>query len=83
MKKYKNGTAAIDVSVEQLREALVLFPATYRVIGSSCSLAPDTVRLIIESEEIVGSDLLMTCEVCDAGSIRTVRMVAVGQTERP
>lgn len=81
--KYKNGTAAIDVSVGILREALVLFPATYRVIGSSCSLAPGTVRLIVESEDIAGGDLLMTCEVSDDGNTRTVRMVAVGRTERP
>ncbi|WP_406871620.1 hypothetical protein WHT83_14970 [Aminobacter sp. P9b] len=81
--KYKNGTAAIDVSVELLREALVLFPSTYRVIGSSCSLAPRTVRLIVESEDIAGHDLLMTCEVKDTGSTRTVVMLPCGRTERP
>lgn len=80
---YKKGTAAIDVSVEILAQAAMLFPSTYRIIGSSCSLAPGTVRLIVESDAIEGEDMLMTCEVSDAGSTRTVVMKPCGRTARP
>ncbi len=77
------GTAAIDVEASCLPQALMLFPSTYSVIGSSCSIAPDTVRLIVESEDIAGHDMLMTCEVRNAGSTRTVVMIPCGKTERP
>ncbi|KAB2665168.1 hypothetical protein F9K91_10545 [Brucella tritici] len=79
----RKGTAAIDVSTDVLHAVLFLIPSTYKVIGSSCSFAPDTVRLIVESDDIAGHDLLMTCTVEDAGSTRKVIMSAVGKTRRP
>lgn len=77
------GTAAIDVTAPFLSQAMVLFPSTYRVIGSSRSIAPDTVRLIVESEDIAGHDMLMTCEVRDTGRTRTVIMIPCGRVEQP
>lgn len=37
------------------------------------------VRLIVESEDIAGHDMHLTCEVADAGSTRTIRMVPCGR----
>lgn len=73
----KQGTAIIDVATEILPEALVLFPSTYRVVGSDLNPSIGVVRLFVESEDISGHDMHLSCEVTDVGSTRTVRMVSV------
>ena len=75
----RKGRAIIDVSVDILALAVALFPSTYRVVGSQDSECADTVRLIVESDDIAeGATVHITCEVKDAGSTRTVRMIPVG-----
>jgi hypothetical protein len=73
------GTAIIDVSTDILATALALFPSTYRVVGSEASPAHGVVRLIVEGEDITGHDMVVSCEVKDAGSTRTIVMTPVGR----
>ena len=79
----KNGTAIIDVAADVLHQALVLFPSTYRVVGSEMNSAIGFVRLIVESEDLAGHDGHLMCEVSDTGSTRTVRMRPCGRTSTP
>nr|WMC97936.1 hypothetical protein RAR13_04265 [Aminobacter aminovorans] len=77
------GSAIIDVTVDALAVALAMFPSTYRVIGSEASLYANTVRLVVESDDIHGHDMIITCTVKDAGSTRTVVMEPVGRRTSP
>lgn len=74
--QLSRGTATIDVSTEILAYALMLFPSTYKVIGSAPLMGCEAVRLVVESEEIPPgvSGLTLTCEVNDVGSVRTATM---------
>jgi hypothetical protein len=76
MNGNRKGRVVIDVSVDILGLALMLFPSTYRVIGSRPNIDPGTVRLVVESGDVAeGQTVHMTCEVRDAGSTRTVPMI--------
>ena len=72
------GTAIIDIAVDTLGIALSLMPSTYKVIGSGTSIAPDTVRLVVASDDLtLDKQMHITCEVRDVGSSRTVVMKPV------
>jgi len=74
------GTAIIDIAVDTLGIALAIMPSTYKVIGSGVSIAPDTVRLIVTSDDLtLDKQVHITCEVRDVGSQRTVLMKPVEQ----
>ncbi|MFC0245809.1 hypothetical protein ACFOLL_12665 [Falsochrobactrum ovis] len=75
------GRAIIDVAADILHRVLVMFPSTYRVVGSEMNPAIGVVRLIVESEDLAGHDIHLTCEVVDVGSTRTVRMVPCGRIQ--
>lgn len=76
------GTATIDVTVDALPQALMLLPSTYRVIGSASSIAPDTVRLVVASDDLTTErQVHLTCMVKDAGSTRTVTMEPAGRVD--
>lgn len=69
------GTGTIDITVAALPMVLSLLPSTYRVIGSTSSITPDTVRLVVASDDLTTDrQVHLTCEVVDAGSTRTIRM---------
>ena len=72
------GTAIIDIAVDTLDIALSLMPSTYKVIGSGISIEPDTVRLVVTSDDLtLDKQVHITCEVRDVGSSRTVIMKPV------
>ncbi|MGU3495919.1 hypothetical protein ACLBXM_17905 [Xanthobacteraceae bacterium A53D] len=70
------GIAQIKVASALLGQFIGLMPSTYRVVGSAASY-DDVVCLLVESSDISdeAQGLVLTCEVQDSGSTRTVRMV--------
>jgi hypothetical protein len=66
------GTAFLDVTVEAFAPLVDFLPRAYRIIGSAANQYPETVRLLVESDELNGHGHILTCEVHDVGSVRTI-----------
>lgn len=75
------GTAVIDVAADFLSQLGSMLPSTYRVVGSEMNPSIGVVRLIVESEDIAGHDMIVTLEVKDAGSTRVAMVVPCGRIQ--
>jgi len=66
------GNGYLDISVFLMYEMNVisLIPRRYKVIGSCASAHPDTVRLLIQSDQIKGYGRQLVMTVSDDGNIR-------------
>lgn len=67
----------MPITGELLEQVMIgsFLPRSYRVIGSEKSDLPGMVVLVVESDDIAGHGHWLTCEVQDAGSTRTIRVV--------
>lgn len=76
------GTGYIDVTVQVLPMVLGLLPSPFRIIGSR-NADNEIVRLMVESEEIVGDFHDLRCTVSDKGTTRTVEIVLPPEARKP
>lgn len=70
----RSGTGYIDVTIDLFGSVEIrsLLPGSYRIVGSERSYHPGTIRLRVESEELVGHSNRLTMTVHDEGSTRRV-----------
>lgn len=86
MSKHKplnEGEATLLIPIDKLAETILLLPRIYHIIGSVESVDGKTVALRVKSEDIFGVNVIVSPEIIDVGSTRTMSIIPTGRNGLP